>query len=155
MAIFGFVTTITMVNLLIAMLSQTYMEIQQQMVTAFTIRKASIVMEWTEAVPIRPPFNLLALLCNALVRLACIILRSARCLRAMRKVESFRENYRESFREAWKTSGESVRALAVITSEAFKALDLARLSEPEANECSACSRRKRRKCAHSRRSSIV
>jgi hypothetical protein len=128
MTIYGFLTTIAMVNLLIAMLSQTYVSVyaslhshppsstiyvscsrpvplfwpsffaifqsgpmlllssqaicsshiasitsswyaafrHAEMETVSIRRRAAIYMEWVAAAPVRPPFNLLALLCDGL-----------------------------------------------------------------------------------------
>ena len=87
------------------------------METAFTIRRASIVMEWMEAAPIRPPLNIFAPLCNVLVRLACLILQLIDSLRTLRAYEK-NDGQSISMRAAWRSAGERaarVRFLVLFT----------------------------------------
>lgn len=91
------------------------------METAFTIKRASIVMEWLEAGPIRPPFNLFAILCDVLVHLAFFILRFATgCLRAMQKEEP---KLKESLRVAWEGANRSTEVCSLVLITSLEQLD--------------------------------
>ena len=78
-------------------------------------------MEWLEAGPIRPPFNLFAILCDVLVHLAFFILRFATgCLRAMQKEEP---KLKESLRVAWEGANRSTEVCSLVLITSLEQLD--------------------------------
>ena len=66
MALLAVLTTITMVNLLIAMLTETFLVIYKKMEVSYLFEKASLVLSWTEAPSIAAPLNIFELLSSAL-----------------------------------------------------------------------------------------